>query len=111
MRKGNVKCLLRYYVTMNTVHITAMGIAEKKLSPIAVRLSAASVMGKENGGRGARITRRLAMMAQIEVENPMTVDWWWDEQEYRVPSRARMKRERQAYEEAEREDREIEGRR
>lgn len=41
------------------------------------------------------------------TENAMTVDWW-DEQEYRVPSRARMKRERQAYEEAEREDRKNE---
>ena len=41
------------------------------------------------------------MMAQIEVENSMVVDWWWDEHEYRVPSRARLKRERQAYEEAE----------
>lgn len=50
-------------------------------------------------------------MAQIEVDNILTVDWWWDEHEYRVPSRARMERERQAYEEAEREDREIEGRR
>lgn len=38
-------------------------------------------------------------MAQIEVENPMTVDWWWDEQEYRDP------RERQAWEGAGREDR------
>ncbi|WP_297642795.1 hypothetical protein [uncultured Bacteroides sp.] len=44
------------------------------------------------------------MMAQIEVENPTVVDWWWDEHECRVPSKARMKRERQAYEEAERED-------
>lgn len=51
------------------------------------------------------------MIAQIEVENPIVTDWWWDEHEYRVPSRARMKRERQAYEEEEREDREIEGRR
>lgn len=46
---------------------------------------------------------------QIEAENPMVVDWWWDEQEYRVPSKARMKRERQAYEEAEREGFENEG--
>lgn len=46
------------------------------------------------------------MMAQIEVENAMLTDWWWDEHEYRVPSRARMKRERQAYEEAEKGDRE-----
>jgi len=50
-------------------------------------------------------------MAQIEVENIVVTDWWWGEQEYRVPSRARMKRERQAYEEAEREDREVEDRR
>lgn len=42
------------------------------------------------------------------IENAMVVDNWWDEQEYRIPSRARMKRERQAYEEAEREDRENE---
>lgn len=46
------------------------------------------------------------MMAQIEVENHMVVDWWWDDQECRAPSRARLKREKQAYEEAEREDRE-----
>lgn len=42
------------------------------------------------------------------IENAMVVDWWWGEQEYRLPSRAQMKRERQAYEEAEREDRENE---
>ncbi len=42
------------------------------------------------------------------IENAMVVDNWWDEQEYRLPSRAQMKRERQAYEEAEREDRENE---
>lgn len=51
------------------------------------------------------------MMAQIEVENSIAVDWWWDEQEYRVPSKSRMKRERQAYEAEEREDRENETRR
>lgn len=42
------------------------------------------------------------------IDNILTIDWWWDEQEYRVPSKARMKRERKAYEEAEREDRENE---
>ena len=47
----------------------------------------------------------------MEIENSMVVDWWWDEKEYCIPSKAQMKRERQAYEEAEREDREIEGRR
>lgn len=46
------------------------------------------------------------MIAQIEVENPVVTDWWWDEHEYRVPSRARMERERKVYEEAEGEDRE-----
>lgn len=67
-------------------------------------------MGNVNGAQHAKNTRSWEMMAQIEVENPMVVDWWWDEQEYRMPSRARMKRERQAYEEAEREDRENESR-
>ena len=43
-----------------------------------------------------------------EIENKMVVDWAWDEIEYGVPSRRRIKRERQAYEEAEREDRENE---
>lgn len=43
-----------------------------------------------------------------QIENSMVVNWWWDEQEYRMPSKALMKRERQAYEEAEREDRENE---
>ena len=41
-------------------------------------------------------------MMAIEVGNPMVTDWW-DEHEYRVPIKARMKRERQAYEEVERE--------
>lgn len=43
-----------------------------------------------------------------QVENSMVVDWWWDEHEYQVPSMARIKRERQAYEEAEMEDMEDE---
>ena len=43
-----------------------------------------------------------------EIENKMVVDWAWDEIEYGVPSRRRIKRERQAYEESEREDRDIE---
>ena len=50
------------------------------------------------------------MMEQIEVENSTVVDWWWEDQEYRVPSRERIKRERQAYEEEEREDGENESR-
>lgn len=40
------------------------------------------------------------------IENRMVIDEEWGEIEYRVPNRDRMKRERQAYEEAEREDRE-----
>lgn len=47
-------------------------------------------------------------MIMETVENSMVIDWWWDELEYRIPSKARLKRERQAYEEAEREVREDE---
>ncbi len=43
-----------------------------------------------------------------EIENKMVLDWPWDEEEYGVPDRRRLKRIRQAYEEAEREDRENE---
>ncbi len=43
-----------------------------------------------------------------QIENRMVVDWVWDEIEYGIPNRHRLKRERQAYEEAEREDRENE---
>lgn len=43
-----------------------------------------------------------------EVENVMVVDQWWDEQEYGVPSKRRLRRMREAYEEEEREDREDE---
>lgn len=42
-----------------------------------------------------------------QIDNIMAIDWWWDEQEYRVPSKERLKRERQAYEEAEGEDEEY----
>lgn len=42
------------------------------------------------------------------IENKMVVDWAWDEIEYGVPNKAWLKRERQAYEEEEREDRENE---
>lgn len=44
-----------------------------------------------------------------QIENRMVIDSEWEEIEYGVPSRTRLKRERQAYEEAEREDREDEG--
>ncbi len=43
-----------------------------------------------------------------EVDNIMVCDWWWDEIEYGVPTKARLKGERQAYEEAEREKRKDE---
>lgn len=39
-----------------------------------------------------------------QIENKMVVDWCWNEIEYGVPSSNRMKRERQAYEHAEREE-------
>lgn len=39
-----------------------------------------------------------------EIENRMVVDSEWDEEEYGVPSKARLKRMRQAYDDAERED-------
>lgn len=39
------------------------------------------------------------MMEQIE--NRMVVDEEWDEQEYGIPSKRRLKNERSAYEEAE----------
>ncbi len=40
------------------------------------------------------------------IENKMVLDWPWDEIEYGVPSKRRLKTERQAYEEIERGDRE-----
>lgn len=40
------------------------------------------------------------------VDNHMLADGYWDEAEYGVPSVQRLKRERQAYEEAEREEEE-----
>lgn len=43
-----------------------------------------------------------------QIENRMVIDWAWDEIEYGVPSRARMKKQRKAYDESEREDRENE---
>lgn len=43
-----------------------------------------------------------------ELENRMVIDSEWDEIEYGMPSRRRIKGQRQAYEEAEREDRENE---
>lgn len=43
-----------------------------------------------------------------EIENKMVLDWPWDEQEYGVPSKRRLKWMREAYEDAEMEDREDE---
>ncbi len=42
------------------------------------------------------------------IENQMVVDAAWDWNESMTPDKERLKRERQAYEEAEREDRENE---
>lgn len=41
------------------------------------------------------------------IENSMLVDWVWDEQEYGIPSKRRLRRLREACEEEEREDREC----
>lgn len=40
----------------------------------------------------------------MDVENSMTIDWWWGEIEYRIPDKRRLRRQREAYEEAEREN-------
>lgn len=36
-----------------------------------------------------------------QIENRMVIDSEWDECEYRIPNKSRVKRERQAYEAAE----------
>ena len=38
------------------------------------------------------------------IENSMVVDGYWNEIEYGVPSSNRLRREREAYEQAEREE-------
>lgn len=43
---------------------------------------------------------------RLEIENRMIVDEAWDEEEYHVPSKRRLKREHEAYEALEREDEE-----
>lgn len=43
-----------------------------------------------------------------ELENRMMINSEWNEIEYVIPNKRRLKREMQAYEEAEREDRENE---
>lgn len=42
------------------------------------------------------------------IENAMVIDPWWDEQEYGVPSKRRLRRLREAYDEAEMEEMEDE---
>lgn len=39
-----------------------------------------------------------------QIENSMVVDCYWNEIEYGVPASSRIRRERQAYEQAEREE-------
>lgn len=39
-----------------------------------------------------------------QIENSMAVDGYWNETEYGVPSGNRLRREREAYEQAEREE-------
>ena len=36
-----------------------------------------------------------------QIENPMVVDWWWDEIEYGVPSKRRLQNQRRNYDEIE----------
>lgn len=92
------------FAAVGNVRITGTECAGRNPYPYHGQPPANSGPGEGSAIRCAQIIRRPAkMMAQTEVENPMVTDWWWDEQEYRVPSKARMKRERRAYEEAERE--------
>lgn len=48
------------------------------------------------------------MGVSFEIDNEVELGFQFDEVGYRPPSKRRLKRERQAYEEAEREDREDE---
>lgn len=91
---------------LRNARIAETGSAEKKLFLINDRLLADSVMESASGVRLARITRRLVMV--YPIENQMVVDAAWDWNESMTPDKERLKRERQAYEEAEREDRENE---
>lgn len=43
-----------------------------------------------------------------QIENKMVVDWAWDEVEYGVPNKRRLKRLMQDYEDEERGEREYE---
>ena len=40
------------------------------------------------------------------IENHMVEDWWWGEIEYGIPSKKRLKAEKNAYDEAEMEEEE-----
>ncbi len=84
--------------------IAETGSAEKKLFLINDRLLADSEAENASGVRLARITRRLVMV--YPIENQMVVDEAWDWNESMTPDKERLKRQRQAYEEAEREYRE-----
>lgn len=41
-----------------------------------------------------------------QIENSMVADWYWNEIEYGVPSKARIRRERENYDREEMEDEE-----
>lgn len=43
----------------------------------------------------ARVMRGVTGMT---IENPMVLDWWWDESEYGVPNKSREEREDEEYE-------------
>lgn len=88
------------------MRIAEMGNVEKKVFPTKCRPLVDSVMESASGVRLARIIRRQTMV--YAIENQMVVDAAWDWNESMSPDKKRLKRERQAYEEAEREDREDE---
>ena len=52
--------------------------------------------------------KRMGNAVMKRTENKTADGWEWDESEYSSPCRHRLKMERQAYEAAEREDRENE---
>ncbi len=93
-----------FCVILRNAHIAEMGSAARKLFLTNGRLLAGFVVGSASGAQLVRITRRLAMV--YPIENQMVVDEAWDWNESMTPDKARLKREKQAYEEAEREDRE-----
>ncbi len=55
-----------------------------------------------------RLECQVNILEMDMIESGLVMDWPWDDMESLAPDRARLKRERQAYEEAERGGRKIE---